>query len=384
MKKQKTVLSIILILALSFYVFSGCSKKTGTDGTGKNTTESASPTAGSNSPAIKFDYSEGIDDNGLWVNVKAVDHVEINDYLGILIPSDVHTVSDEAIKDEIDFIMSDFAERKEIKDRAAADGDTVNIDYVGRIDGVEFNGGSTNGLGTDVTIGVTQYIDDFLEQIIGHTPGETFDVEVTFPDDYWNEELGGKDAVFTVTLNYIVETTIPDLTDAFVAEKLSSEYGWKTVAEMESFIREMMQRDKLTAFIQNYLVEKAVIKSIPDSMMKYQENAVIRYVQDQAAAYNIDLNTFLQSFYGVNNIDELLELANEENRRNSEIHLIMQAIAEKENIKVSDEDVAQYFRKYYDTDDYSVYKDNYGMPYLKMNVLIVTVFDYLIENAVFE
>ena len=110
MKKQKTVLSIILILALSFYVFSGCSKKTGTDGTGKNTTGSASPTAGSNSPAIKFDYSEGIDDNGLWVNVKAVDHVEINDYLGILIPSDVHTVSDEAIKDEIDFIYADMTD----------------------------------------------------------------------------------------------------------------------------------------------------------------------------------------------------------------------------------------------------------------------------------
>ncbi len=85
------------------------------------------------------------------------------------------------------------------------DGDTVNIDYVGTIDGVEFDGGSTNGAGTDLVIGSGNYIDDFEEQLIGAHPGDTVEVSVTFPEDYGNEELNGQDAVFEVTVNGIYE-----------------------------------------------------------------------------------------------------------------------------------------------------------------------------------
>lgn len=85
------------------------------------------------------------------------------------------------------------------------DGDTVNIDYVGTVDGVEFEGGSTDGNGTDLVIGSGDYIDDFENQLIGSHPGDTVEVQVTFPDDYGNEELNGKDAVFTVTVNGIYE-----------------------------------------------------------------------------------------------------------------------------------------------------------------------------------
>lgn len=85
------------------------------------------------------------------------------------------------------------------------DGDTVNIDYIGSIDGVEFEGGSTNGAGTDLTIGSGLYIDDFEEQLIGAHPGDSVDVNVTFPDDYQQEDLQGKDALFQVTINGIYE-----------------------------------------------------------------------------------------------------------------------------------------------------------------------------------
>lgn len=87
---------------------------------------------------------------------------------------------------------------------AVADGDTVNIDYVGSVDGVEFSGGNTQGMGTDLLIGSGSYIDDFEEQLIGSHPGDTVDVYVTFPDPYGNnEELSGKEALFTVTINGI-------------------------------------------------------------------------------------------------------------------------------------------------------------------------------------
>nr|WP_294494340.1 FKBP-type peptidyl-prolyl cis-trans isomerase [uncultured Mediterraneibacter sp.] len=85
------------------------------------------------------------------------------------------------------------------------DGDTVNIDYVGSIDGVEFEGGNTLGQGADLTIGSGLYIDDFEEQLIGSHPGDQVDVYVTFPEDYGNEELNGKEALFEVTVNGIYQ-----------------------------------------------------------------------------------------------------------------------------------------------------------------------------------
>lgn len=85
------------------------------------------------------------------------------------------------------------------------DGDTVNIDYVGSVDGEEFSGGNTNGAGTDLVIGSGSYIDDFEDQLIGTHPGDTVEVTVTFPEDYGVEELNGKEAVFTVTVNGIYE-----------------------------------------------------------------------------------------------------------------------------------------------------------------------------------
>lgn len=85
----------------------------------------------------------------------------------------------------------------------AEDGDTVNIDFTGTVDGEEFDGGSTNGEGYDLVLGSNSFIDDFEEQIEGHHPGETFDVNVTFPDDYSETSLAGKDAVFETTLNGI-------------------------------------------------------------------------------------------------------------------------------------------------------------------------------------
>jgi len=381
MFKSKSILTLLLILAFILSTFTGCFSGKPSD---SGTPSSKSPEPGSNSSTGSFDYSDGIDDNGFWVNIKASDHVEIKDYKGIPVPSDIHTVTDETIKAQVDSILSDYVTKKQITDRAAADGDTINIDYVGRIDGVPFEGGSTDGRGTDVTIGITPYIDDFLEQIIGHTPGETFDVEVTFPEDYGVEELNGKDAVFTVTLNYIVESVLPELSDEFVAENLSKDYGWNTVSEMETEIRDRLQRSAVSDYIQERLFEIATVKSVPDSMLKYQENYMIQSIKDEAGYYNISYDDFLVSYIGVKNTDELLELYYEDNKRNAELYLIFQAIAELENITVAETDVAEYFKKYIGIDDYSPFEESLGMPYLKLNVLNQAVMDFLQDNAVLQ
>lgn len=113
--------------------------------------------------------------------------------------------SDSSSDDTSDASGSDTSSYSTDTSLTVEDGDTVNIDYVGTIDGVEFDGGSTGGAGTDLVIGSGNYIDDFEDQLIGSHPGDTVEVNVTFPDDYGNEELNGKDAVFTVTINGIYE-----------------------------------------------------------------------------------------------------------------------------------------------------------------------------------
>lgn len=158
-----------------------------------------------------FSFSDAFDENGYLKGVTATDYVTLpDDYADITISADLGQVSDDDINDYIDSnVLSNFATTNEVKDRAAADGDTVNIDYVGRIDGVAFDGGDTKGSGADLTLGSGTYIDNFEDQIVGHTPGETFDVTVTFPEDYGNEDLNGKEAVFETTLNYIKESVTP-------------------------------------------------------------------------------------------------------------------------------------------------------------------------------
>lgn len=355
MKKAISILVFITVLSLA--VFTGCA------------------------PKADFSYSDGISDTGYWKGVKARKKVDLCEYTGISVPADIHTVSDASVQGQIDSIVSEYAADEQLTDRAIEDGDTVNIDYVGSVDGVEFEGGSTGGQGTAVTIGVTQYIDDFLEQLIGHTPGESFDIEVTFPEDYGKEELNGKDAVFAITVNHIVVTVNPELTDDFVSENLSGQYGWNTVDEMREGIRGDLQRQAVSDYVQNYVIDNTTVKSVPDRMIKYQENTLMKFYRDYAETYQMEFDAFLTEYVGVSSIDELLTEYKEDMTQSATFNLVMQAVAEDADLSVSDEDVTAFFKDDMGIDDYSEEQETYGMPYIKMMVLQRHVVDYLVENA---
>jgi len=339
-------------------------------------------------PVIKenrgFSYSYGLDKNGFWKGVKALKHVSLPKYEGISIPKDVHEISEEEIQEEIDYILSSFATENQIKDRAVQDGDTVNIDYVGSIDGVEFEGGSTGGNGTNVTIGVTKYIDDFLEQLIGHMPGETINVEVTFPEDYGVEELNGKDAVFVTTINYIVETVTPELTDEFVAENLASIYKWNNIAEMKEGIKKELQTSAIRNYVQDYIVENSTVTSMPKILLKYQEEALVANYRENAKYYNMKLNDFLKTFAGVSSVSELLEKYKDQNTEIANYNIAIQAIAEDSGISVTEDQLRKYFSENLGTEDYSMYEEVFGLPYLKFTVLQELVLDNIINKAVLE
>lgn len=332
-----------------------------------------------------FSYSDGISDSGYWEDVKALDYVKLPDYEALKIPANTIEIGDDAVQTEIDKLLASYITDKQVTDRPVVDGDKVNIDYVGSVDGVAFENGSTQGQGTDVTIGVTSYIDNFLEQLISHTPGETFDIQVTFPDPYENNPaLSGKEAVFNVTINYITETVTPEITDAFVSENLTTSYGWTTVEEMRASIKEELKKNAIYNFIQNYVVENSTVSSTPESIISYQEKSMLAYYQDYADMYGLSLVDFLTQYMGMASTDQLLASYSEQNLQQSKYFLIMQAIAEDLKITVSTDDVSTFFAKFMKTDDYSSYETNYGLPYLKQVVLIQTALDHIADNAIIE
>lgn len=369
----------------------GCASDAGTDNAEKDvpaaTEEGAAEadapeTEAADAPAEPaFSPSDGIDDDGLWEGVVALDYVTLPEYVGIEVPADAIAVTDEEVQAQVDQIMSSFSTTEQVVDRAIADGDTVNIDYVGSIDGVEFDGGSTNGAGTVVTIGVTQYIDDFLEQLIGHKPGENFDIEVTFPDDYHAADLAGKDAVFNITVNYISQTVIPEATDEFVADNLASSYGWTTAAEMSDSIREGIAAQRLDQYVQNYVFDNAEVSEVPQVLVDYQEKTLIDYFENYAAMFGLEFSDALPMLAGVSNVDELVESNRAQVDEAARSSLVTQAVAEDAGIAVDDETVAAYFADRMGVDDITGVAEQYGMPYLKLVTLSDAVIDYLVENA---
>ena len=329
-----------------------------------------------------FSLSDGIGENGYWEGVTALDLVTLPAYDAIEVPLSAVTPTDEAVQEQVDNLVSAYTQTVEVTDRAIADGDTVSIDYVGSIDGVEFEGGSTGGAGTLVTIGVTQYIDDFLEQLIGHEPGESFDIEVTFPEDYGNEELNGKDAVFAITVNYIQETVVPEVTDEWVAETLGETYGWTTVAEMEESFAAMLQEEAVLTYAQQYVLDNSTVSELPQALVEYQENYLTMSYQEYATMFGISLDEMIQMATGYEDIDALIEANRAAIEQVVAGELVFQAIAEDQGIEIEDGEVGVFFEQAVGVSDYSGYVATYGMPYLKMCVLTEDVIQLLADNAV--
>ncbi len=403
MNFKKRLLSILLIGIIPAVTLLACSntttETTASQGGGVETTET---TAGSEEPSgtdtdastselavinegtSTFGLSEGLDEKGFWKGIKALDYVTLSDYKNIPVSKEIHTVTDEQVQAEVDFLLDQASTTKQVLDKAIAHGDRVNIDYVGSIDGVAFEGGSTNGAGTEVVIGETQYIDDFLEQLEGHKPGEQFDIQVTFPEDYGQPDLNGKEATFAITINYIVEEVKPELTDDYVAKHFAASTGWKSVAELKEKLHKNMQAAQISVSLQQDLIEDSTVTDIPKALLDYQENAMLSYFQNQADTYGMGFEELIQFAEGVTTREELVAKYEDQNKRNAEYSLIIQAIAEDAQVSVSPEDISTYFKEKMGILDPKNYEEQFGKPYLVQVVLVNKVVDFLIDNAKLE
>jgi len=321
---------------------------------------------------IEFSQSDGINEDGFWEGIVALDYVEIFDYENMEIPSDVHSISDEEVELELERLLFQFPPR--VMDRAVVDGDTVNIDFVGSVDGYEFRGGTAQG--EMVTIGMTPFIDDFLDQLIGHMPGETVNVEVTFPDEYPEESLQGEDALFVTTINFIAGEGQSELTDEFVMVNLYDLYGWTNVEELKDGVRSILQKNAVGSFVETYILSEVNVSSIPEKLIRYQEQSMISNIERQA---RMSLEDYLQEVEM--DMDELLEQSLEGNTEMAKRSLVLQAIAEHGEFSISRDDVADYFEEHFGSRDYSSFEEELGMPYIVQVLLNQLVLEHIIESA---
>lgn len=390
MKNSSRAICALLAAILAASLFSCSEKKDDsaeTSGTAETSgvTDTAADTAPAESSSPK--YSLGLAADGKFDGIRASDHVKLCDYKGINIPAENCTVSDEDIDARIKTVISNFRSTLKRTDRAVADGDTVNIDYVGSIDGVEFENGSTGGNGTDVTIGVTSYIDDFLEQLIGHMPGETVNVEVTFPVPYPNNpDLAGKDALFVTEINYITEYADPEFTDDFVKENLYGTYGLSTVAEVREYLENSIREESITQYIKSCLLENSTV-DLPDAVYDFCKNTMLNYYTDYASQYQKTLDDYVEAA-GYSSVDEFCEANREDLESDGKIRLIFQAIAEAEGLTADEEDVKEYIAKAnegnssYSETMYDSYITDYGMPFFMQAVLQEKAIAVVTDSAV--
>lgn len=270
--------------------------------------------------------------------VSASDCVELCDYSNV----DIHDAYTAPTDSDVQQFIDSQIVPVETGDKNAlvADGDTANIDYVGKIDGEAFEGGTGNGY--DLVIGSGTFIDGFEDGVIGMKAGEVKDITVKFPDDYWNEDMAGKDAVFTVTLNSI--KTMPEFNDEWVAKYSQTEET--TVEGYRKYVNDLLEENARQMALEaeqmellQYIVDNSTVTQIPSSYVKDAEADFDAANEAQAQSYGMTLTELLeaadltQEYY-----DHEKAIATRESAKNI---LIREAIWEKEGMSEDGEEYKQ-------------------------------------------
>lgn len=356
----------------------------GVTGCGK----SASSSASSESTSIdlgsasdydyqNFTYSDGLDENGYWTGVKALDVVTLpEDYAAIpLKKADIEPTEDE-VQSQIDNLLDQHSTTEEVTGRAAASGDTVNIDYAGSVDGVAFSGGTYSGY--SLKLGSGTFIDGFEDQIVGHNVGDTFDVKVTFPDGYSDSTdadgntlvLSGKEAVFSVTLNGISEEVLPELTDAWVDENYGTSDDLHSVEALRAFYQQQLYQSNLQTAVMDYLLANSTFGDIPKSVLDYQVTQCLNYYYTMGNYYGYDLDAFVQMM-GYENADAMLAALADSIESYAKEALVYQAVAEAMDLAPTQAQI----------DAYADYTDTYGANYCTMVAMMDAVTEALTTGA---
>ena len=356
----------------------GCSKS---DSSSSASSEAASSVLGSAADYDyqNFTYSDGLDENGYWEGIRALDYVTLpEDYASIPVQRvDVEPTSED-VQAQIDSLLSQNSTTQDVTDRAAANGDTVNIDYAGTVDGVAFTGGTATGY--DLTLGSHTFIDGFEDQIIGHNIGDTFDVTVTFPEGYGDSTdaegntitLSGKEAVFSVTLNAITQSVVPTLTDEWVETNFAASDDLHTADALRQYFDSALYANNLDNAVMDYLLNNATFKEIPTQITSYYIRMFLNYHSQLATQYGMELDAYAQA-KGYADANAMLADSDAYFEHLAKQDLVFQALAEQLDITPTQEQI--------DSAN-SSYTDTYGAQRSMLNALQLAVLDKVEESAV--
>lgn len=321
------------------------------------------------------DFSAQLTDEGFIKGVNASSNIVLADYKTISVPLSEIEYSDESVESDIQKQLDSYPSLSTEAANLIADQDKVNIDFVGTIDGEEFEGGSSEGSGYDLTIGSNSFVDDFEQQLIGYGAGESLSVEVTFPEDYQNAELAGKDASFAVTIHGIYEDAVFD--DAFVQKNLSS-YA-DTAEGYREYLKETNYQTNLDQWLAAYLIEQTSVTAYPKdylnnlkSTQKYTDQNAYEYMNQLYTSYtgSAAYTSFSQYVgmsegpYNVSLIETCKEIEKEA--------MIYQAVLESEGITVTEDDYKAYLTETSGSaDSYDTQVEEYGKGYAMQNMVRV-------------
>lgn len=308
------------------------------------------------------------------------DKIKISQYKGIEIEKiDSVKVLDEHVDASISSTLEARGTEKEITDRPVNPGDVATISYVGKKDGEAFEGGSAENF--PLTIGSGQFIDGFEDGIVGHNVGDTFDLNLTFPKDYDNQELAGQPVVFTVTVHKIAERVIPELTDELVTElsetsKTVEEYR-KEVAEDLKLSNEESAKSRMEQNVWAALIEKCTVKNMPEDKKKEVVDSITTQYGSVAQMYGEeDVDAFVKQMFGVG-IEKMAEDTITQ-------EYAVELISEKENLKISDKEYQERLKKYaaqFGYEDEAQLEEAIGKEQLQKAMLQEKVTEFLIDNC---
>lgn len=263
------------------------------------------------------------------------DNMTITQYIEVEIDEveKVSAITDEDIDAYIQSELEAEADAVAAEDRAVEKGDTVKIDFVGKMNGEVFDGGSAEDY--PLTIGSGAFIPGFEDSIIGHKIGETFDWNGKFPDNYGGEEMAGKDVVFTITVNAIV----PELSDEWV--KAVSEKS-KTVEEYKKEVTGLLEDNAQKSYeysietaVWEKVMENSTVKKYPEKEVDEKNKAWIGEYETAAEYYGIDYQTFIEEQMGMplEDFEKQIETAVKDVVKEK---MVVEAIADKQHIKLDD------------------------------------------------
>ena len=326
----------------------------------------------------EFDAEKGIT---FIAKVVVKPEFELGQYTGLEVKKPCVRTTEKEVDAEIERTRERNGRLVTVEDRASENGDTVNIDYEGSVDGVLFDGGSAKGF--DLKLGSGQFIPGFEDQLVGHNAGEDVDVNVTFPEEYHAEDLKGKAALFKVKINAIKTLELPELDDEFAKDV--SEFD--TFAEYKADVKKKLQESnkaKAKREFENKVLDVVCDNTtidIPEEMIMTTVENNIRDMAMQLQYQGMSLEMYMQ--YTGMTIDSLREQMKPDAEKKTKMSLILEKIAKVENIEVTDKDVEKEIKDIAEKNNMEVdeVKKYINPADIKESKIVEKTIDFIVSNV---